>query len=501
MNKLVLFFLIVFLFSLNVSSLYSQTSDSLSQKAVVTFPVTIITATRIPTIATAVNRSYEILHPSEMSAAPPLSLEEILRQSSINGIQSRGVFGVQTDVSIRGSTFSQNLILLNGQRLNDPQTGHHTFDLPVAIDDIERVEIVKGHASTQYGADAYAGVINIITKRPTDESVTLRFGGGEYGLLTGLASYTTNGTMMNSRNTFEVKKSDGFRDDTEFTIWNMTTNNELHLPIGNYSLLGGYTKKKFGAFDFYSPGRNAASKEKTAVGWITIGTDILAGSLQLQPRIHYRRHDDEFIYMPESKPNTHTTHTAGGEIVGTLALDQSSTLLLGVEGNWDRITSTSLGDHHRSTQAVFSTFQTIIDTVFSFDIGIRQDWNSDYTQQFSPSIGIGYLLTGTTKVFASAGRSFRAPSYTDLFYNDPANAGNPHLSPEIGWSYELGIRNSSMQSIMISSAIFLRDQKDLIDYVQFYDGDQYHAVNFTAARTGEASLKSSGRTNLIRRMT
>ncbi|MGD0338140.1 MAG: TonB-dependent receptor [Bacteroidota bacterium] len=485
---LVLFLLVVFFFNFHNTLIYSQTSDSLSQQAVVTLPTTVITATRIPTITTAVNRAYEIIHPSEMSAVPPISLEEILRYSSVSGIQSRGVFGVQTDVSIRGSTFSQNLILIDGQRLNDPQTGHHTFDVPVGIDEIERVEIVKGHASAQYGADAYAGVINIITKRPTDESLTLRLGGGEYGLLTGSASFTTNNTIVKTRNTFEIRKSDGFRDDTEFTIWNMTTNNELNFPIGNYTLLGGYTKKKFGAFDFYSPGRNAASKEKTAVGWITLGTEITAGSLLLQPKVRYRRHDDEFIYMPGSTPNTHTTHVAGGEIVGTMTFSKSTSLLLGVEGNWDRITSTSLGNHHRSTQAIFSTFQTLIDSIFSFDIGTRQDWHSDYGRQFSPGIGIGYIFMGTTKIFASAGRSFRAPSYTDLYYNDPANVGNPNLSPEIGWSYELGIRNSSIQNFMISSAIFLRDQRDLIDYVQFFDGDQYHAVNFTGAETRGGEL-------------
>ena len=481
-----------------VSSVYSDTPDTLSQRAAVAFPATVITATRIPTIITAVNRTYEIVQPSTMSAVPPLSLEEVVRHSLVGGIQSRGVFGVQTDMNIRGSTFSQSLVLLNGQRLNDPQTGHHTFDLPVTVDDIDRIEIVKGHASTQYGADAFAGVVNIITKRPAGERLTLRVGGGEHGLLTGGVSMTTGGAAVRTRNIFEIKTSDGFRDGTEFTLWSITTHNEVNSPLGGYTLTGGYTKKKFGAFDFYSPGRNAASKEKTAVGWLALETEFMAGSAWIHPRIYFRRHDDEFIYVPGSIPNIHTTHAGGGEITGIVPFDGNTSLLLGIEVNQDRIASTSLGDHRRTTFALFSTFQTVFADALSLDVGARQDWHSEYGLQFSPSFGIGYLLSGTTKIFASAGRSFRAPSYTDLYYHDPANSGNPDLVPETGWSFEFGIRNGSLRNINVTSAVFLRDQTDLIDYVQFFDRDQYHAVNFTDAKTrgGECGIEWTNESRL-----
>jgi vitamin B12 transporter len=493
-NPPCLFFsLVILIFFFFVTPVDSQTSDTLSRNAVVTIPPTIITATRIPTIPTAVNRAYEILHPSDVSAGPLLSMDEVLLYSSLGGGQSRGIFGIQTDMSIRGSTFSQNLVLLNGQRLNDPQTGHHTLDLPVTVDDIDRIEIVKGHASTQYGADAYAGVLNIITKHPTGEKFTLRIGGGEYGLLTALASLTTGGASVNSRNTFEIKKADGFRDDTEFTIWSMTTLNDVRVAGERYSLNGGYTKKKFGAFDFYSPGRNAASKEKTSVGWLTVETEFGGGFVRIHPRVYLRRHDDEFIYTPGSRPNTHTTYAGGGEITGTVSIGRIISVLLGAEGNWDRITSTSLGNHHRSTISLFGILQTSLDENVSFDLGMRYDRNSKYGEQFSPSIGLGYLFRESTKIFVSAGRSFRAPSYTDLYYNDPSNSGNPDLIPEIGWSYEFGMRNTSLPDINMDGAIFFRDQTALIDYVQYTETDVYHAVNFTRAMTrgGEYGIEWS----------
>ena len=169
--------ILLFVFLVLYSNLAAQPSDTLG---VVGLPPVLVTATQIPTVTTAVNRSFDIIKPSDAAAVPPLSLEEILRTSSINGIQSRGPFGVQTDVGIRGSSFSQNLILLNGMRLNDPQTAHHSFDLPVSVGDIDRVEIIKGSASTQYGADAFAGVINIITKPPLRPDALLRIEGGQY---------------------------------------------------------------------------------------------------------------------------------------------------------------------------------------------------------------------------------------------------------------------------------------------------------------------------------
>ena len=86
-------------------------------------------------------------------------------------VRQRGPFGSQTDISVRGASFGQTLVLVDGVRINDPQTGHHSGDLPVALEDIARIELLAGAGSSLHGADAVGGVINIITRREASGAV------------------------------------------------------------------------------------------------------------------------------------------------------------------------------------------------------------------------------------------------------------------------------------------------------------------------------------------
>ena len=95
---------------------------------------------------------------------PINSVDELLRQIPGLEIQSRGGFGVQSDLGIRGSTYNQVLVMIDGVRFNDPMTGHFNGYIPLGLSEIERIEVIKGPSSSIYGADAVGGVINIITK-------------------------------------------------------------------------------------------------------------------------------------------------------------------------------------------------------------------------------------------------------------------------------------------------------------------------------------------------
>src|SRR5690349_12668996 len=126
-------------------------------------PVTVSTSLT-PERASRTGRNILVLKADQIAKLPVHTIDELLRFLPGVEVQSRGPFGSQSDIIIRGSTFQQVLVILDGLRLNDPTTGHFTAYLPIAPSEIERIEVLKGASSTQYGSEAVGGVINIITK-------------------------------------------------------------------------------------------------------------------------------------------------------------------------------------------------------------------------------------------------------------------------------------------------------------------------------------------------
>ena len=130
------------------------------------------------------------------------------------------------------------------------------------------------------------------------------------------------------------------------------------------------------------------------------------------------------------------------------------------------------------------TVQSVLQKKILFDLGAREDFHSEYGNQFNPTINVGYLFSSMSKVFLTAGRSFRSPSYTELYYTSPSRIGNPLLQPETGWSYEVGTDVFLGQQTKFSLSFFDRDQENLIDYVKFSSTEvAYQAINYSSAVT------------------
>ena len=452
----------------------------------------VVTANRIPMNTLYVSRSIDVIDEQTIQKSGASCLEELLQKEANIHIQPRGIFGVQSDASIRGALFSQQLILLNGARINDSQTAHHNFDLPLSLDQIERIEVLKGAGSALYGPDAYGGVINIITRIPDQQSLSLKLSGGEYGLLNGSGNCDFSSINIHSSNTIEHRRSDGYQFDTDFKITSISSNNTVEITLGTYSVFGGYTNKVFGAFHFYGP---SPSKEWTETTFLSATTKITFPSSVFQPKFSYRKHYDKFMYdlrTPDKFVNINTTNSYSGELQSIIQAYESISLIVGVEGNREDITSTNLKNHQRSSLGSLATVHSIFQNTILMDFGIREDIHSDYGDQFNPTFDVGYLFSTMSKIFLTAGRSFRAPSYTELYYTSPSRIGNPNLKPETGWSYEVGADFYLRPQIKFSTSVFERDQENLIDYVEFSSSDiAYHATNFTSAVTRgiEASLQ------------
>jgi len=466
----------------------AQENDSI----IVTMQPIVVTASRIPTNSLYVSRTIDVIDEEMIKTLGATSVEELLQRESNVNIQPRGIFGVQSDVSVRGSLFSQQLILLNSVRINDAQTAHHNFDLPISLDQIERIEVLKGAGSALYGPDAYGGVINIITRIPDQQSLSLKLSGGEYGFVNGSGNYDFSSPSIHSSNSIEHRRSDGYQFDTDFKITSISSNNTVELPFGTYSVFGGYTNKAFGAFNFYGP---SPSKEWTETTFFSATTKITLPSSIIQPKFSYRRHYDKFMYdlrTPEKFVNINTTNSYNGELQSIIQAYESISLIVGVEGNSEDITSTNLKNHQRSSLGFLATVHSILQNIILMDFGMREDIHSDYGDQFNPTLNVGYLFSTMSKLFLTAGRSFRAPSYTELYYTNPSRIGNPNLKPETGWSYEVGADFYLRPQIKFSTSLFERDQANLIDYVKYSSSDiAYHSTNYTSAVTRgvEASLQ------------
>ena len=327
-------------------------------------------------------------------------------------------------------------------------------------------------------------LINIITRIPQQQTLHVKLGGGEHGLVNASGNYDFSSSGIHSSNVIGHQQTDGYHYDTDFKTTTFSSNNTLELPFGTYSLFGGYTNKAFGAFNFYGP---SPSREWTETSFFNVSTDFLLFPIHFQPKFSYRRHYDKFMYdlrTPDRFVNINTTHSYIGELQSIIPFDSSFSLIGAIEGNADDIVSSNLYNHQRSSIGILAALHGVVKKNILFDIGAREDFHSAYGQQFNPTFNAGYLFSTDAKIFVSAGRSFRAPGYTELYYSSPTRIGNAGLKPETGWSYEIGTEYIFQPRMRITMSFFERDQENLIDYVKGTAADSaFHAANFTTAIT------------------
>ncbi|MCX7984136.1 MAG: TonB-dependent receptor [Bacteroidetes bacterium] len=460
---------------------YAQGTDTLTTQV----PPVVVTALRYP--IDRISSTYpvdvaNVHHYTETMGAR--SIEDVLTYGTMVHVQPRGVHGVQSDLSIRGSLFSQQLVLVNGVRGNDPQTGHHTMNIPISLDQVDRIEVVKGPLSVLYGADAYGGVINIVPRIPIEDIATVRLHRGQYSFWNVSAFYSTATTHGGSSIALDHRQSGGYRRGTEFQVTSLSSISNYETPLGVTTVILGTVAKNFGAENFYGP---APSKERTHTTIAQVGLSSHSSRIHWKQNISYRRHDDRFQYnrhILDRFINTHTSHLLTVDVQGDVELGDSASLTAGCEGILDRITSSNLGNHMRRSLGVFGVLSFPLVGSFHVTSGIRIDFHSAYATQLSPNVSARYSITPLLRLYSSVGTSFRAPSYTELYYTSPSRQGNSSLQPERGLSFECGIIYVNPNGGQGTLSLFERRQSNLIDYVKFSPTDiVYRATNFTRART------------------
>jgi outer membrane cobalamin receptor len=421
-----------------------------------------VTTTLEPLPLAESDRSVNVLSPRDQPLLSN-SVVDLLRQDPSLNLQARAANGVQADLSIRGTTFEQSLILLNGLRINDPETGHLNLDIPVPLDAVTRIDILHGSGSTFYGSDAIGGAVNLLTQPPAPGlSIIASAGGGSYSSIEQHLRASYNNGPFAEQLTGSRDTSDGFIPDRNYSSNALASETWLTLKPGTTDILLATSDRPYGANLFYGP---YPSWERTK-GWFASIQQQLGQ--QSAASFGYRRHTDLFVLFvdqPQIYENNHITTSYEGALRRADTLGTNTTLSYGLEADGDSIHSNSLGQHARNQGAGYANLNLGSLGRFSLSLGAREEILSSNGSVFSPSLAAAYTLSRTVRLRAAAGHGFRLPTYVDLYYSDPTTIGNPNLKPESSWSYEAGLDWSPSNSrFTLAATAFRLQQKDTIDY-------------------------------------
>ncbi|MCK5126420.1 MAG: TonB-dependent receptor [candidate division Zixibacteria bacterium] len=457
----------------------------------------VVTGSRTPIVNSELARSVVVISRNEIANSPARSVEDIIAQAGGVDIRRRGAAGVQSDLSIRGTTFEQTLILIDGIKVNDPQTGHHNGDIPVSLDEIEKIEVLKGPASRLYGPNAMGGVVNIITADSSGRKITVESSAGDFGLFERRLSMMYPSGAVSHKLSVSKRNSTGHLNNTEFDILNVSYNSQLTIQPGKINLSARYSDKDFGAHSFYSD-RFPDEYESTETMFFSGSADLLLGKIKINPRLFWKQHKDDFILdrnRPDWYRNKHTTDMYGGELQASIMMTKM-VFSFGGELAAEEIESTNLKNHYRNRYGVFAEVSYLPTRRLSVVTGVSLFGYSTYPLKAWPGIDIGYQLSGSLRLYSSAGKSFRVPTFTDLYYSSPANNGNENLYPEQSWTYEFGAKYNR-GALSLNPAVFHREGRNMIDYIWLEENSLWQAENISSSTTRGIELNARLKTELL----
>ncbi len=449
----------------------------------------VVTGAFAPVSETEIDRSVTVIETADQDLLHNNWVDYLELSPSLD-LRQRAPNDVQGDLSIRGSTFGQALVLLNGLRMDDVQSGHHDMDLPVPTELIQRLEILRGAGSTLYGSDAIAGSLNVITATPEHADLHLGAGVGNFGINQQSGSASLVWKKIDEQLDAERDFSSGFRADRDYRSVTLFSNTGVESPLGHSLLMFGYGDKPFGADQFYGP-FNSWERTKS---WFAGAKQDLGKNTEFD--FGFRRHTDDFILLRDNPSVYENNHIDRSWQAGLRRHDQvskNSALFYGAEGIHESIVSNNLGDHDRSRGAVYLDYDVRALKRFSFSLGAREEIFSSTHGEFNPTAAAGVWLKSSLKLKGSVSRAFRLPSYTDLYYSDPANIGNPNLRPEAAWDYEGGALWSPSARLKAEATVFERRDRDVIDYVRSSASSPYMAENIQALNFTGVELSAEWR--------
>jgi vitamin B12 transporter len=442
-------------------------------------PVT-ITNSLAPEKTSRTGRNIIVIGGERFYQLPVNSVDELLRYVPGVEIQARGPMGAQSDIVLRGGTFQQVLVILDGVRLNDPNTGHFSAYIPISPAEIDRVEVLKGAASAIYGSEAVGGVVHIMTKsfsaarQKKESKLTAQATGGQYGLWTANAGGMLNtgetaisGGLLSNNATGQLQRG------TRGFFYNQTGSLSFHQYLGKHWRLGfrtAYDRRRFSAQNFYTTFVSDTASEKVETFWNQLFLGFAKGNHRVQASGGYKRLNDLFSFNAASTANRSRSTLFQGLITDTWLAGKNTQLTTGLQFISKKIQSNDRGDHTVRQAAAFVVLNQQLTEALTLSPALRVEWNERAGWELVPQLNASYR-TGKLQLRASGGKTIRDADFTERYnnYNRPFVAsgriGNPDLEAERSVSYEAGADLFVNSSLKLSSTFFQRFHSRLIDYV------------------------------------
>ncbi len=438
------------------------------------------------------NRNIQVLTAQQIAQIPAKSVNDLLAYIAGVDVRQKGPNGSQADIGIDGGTFDQTLVLINGFKASDPQTGHNMMNIPIPIDAIERIEVIKGAAARIYGVNALMGAINIVTKKDKSNTFTARlYSGSSFqnddttGNLYGNFGAQLVG-QMNTGNWQHLvgatwEQGNGYRYNTAYKNTRVLYTGKGQLSEkASLELLGGVANSDFGANAFYAaPGDKNAEEEVNATYLALRAPVHISEHWTLRPSVSYRNGYDHYVYIkqrPEVSQNKHRTHTIDASLDNTFNTGFGN-IVVGLNVRSEQIKSTNLKDHSRMNYGGFLEYQYQWKEKLDVNLGAYLNQNTVYGFNIYPGIDVGYQINHDLRAFANAGYGQRLPTFTDLYYKGPGNQGNEFLNPEYMIGYEAGLKYRKNEWYA-NASFFLKNGRDFIDWVRPDTASAWTAQNF-----------------------
>lgn len=440
----------------------SNAPTSQTQRPKAEAQTVVVTGSFAPESETEIDRSVSVIEVKDDNQLYKSWVDSLELAPSVE-LQQRAQNNIQGDISIRGSSFGEALVMVNGLRVDDVQSAHHDLDLPLPSDSVDRIEVLRGAGSTLYGSDAMAGSVNVITAVPEHSDFRAGTGVGNFGVNQQSGSAALVWKKIDTELDGERDFSSGFAPDRDYRSFTLFSTSHVQTSLGDSLVMLGYGDKPYGANQFYG---NFNSFERTK-SWFAGVKQDLGGNTEFD--FGFRRHTDEFVLFrndPAAFENNHIDHSWQADLRRHDKISENSTLFYGAEGIHESIQSNNLGNHDRSRGAVYVDYDVRAWKRFSFSASAREEIFSGSHGEFNPTVAGGMWLKPGLKLKASASRAFRLPSYTDLDYHDPANLGNPLLGPESALDFEGGVQwIPDGGRWKVEGTVFERLDRNVIDYV------------------------------------